>query len=167
MAACSIRDASPADVAAVAAIYNYYIAETTVSYEEELLSATDMQKRVDAVQAGGFPWLVAEQGGQVVGFCYGNRWNGRAAYRYTAEVSVYLDSQYTGQGLGECLYKHLFSVLASQGIKTVIGGVSLPNPASVALHEKMGMQKVAHFSKVGYKFGQWLDVGYWQGTPDR
>ena len=98
----------------------------------------------------------------MVGYAYATKWKERSAYRFSAEVSVYLSNQVQGRGLGASLYETLFSKLKEGGINTVIGGITLPNPASVALHEKMGMKKVAHFENVGFKFNQWQDVGYWQ-----
>jgi len=105
---------------------------------------------------------VVEEDGLVCGYAYATQWNKRAAYRKTAEVSVYLSHLATGKGLGSRLYEALFTQLREKQLHIVIGGVTLPNPASIALHEKFGMKKVAHFEQVGYKFGQWLDVGYWQ-----
>lgn len=158
-----IREITPADIDAVTTIYNHYITQTTVSYEEAPVSGDEMQARVDKVLAAGFPWLVLEEQGQVIGYCYGNTWNARSAYRYTAEITVYLQHDVAGRGFGTRLYGVLFERLRGQGIRTVIGGIGLPNAASVALHEKMGLRQVAHFARVGFKFGQWLDVGYWQG----
>lgn len=158
-----IRDIQASDMEAVTRIYNHYITHTTVSFEEAPVTARDMQARVDGVLASGFPWLVLEDGNGVAGYAYANVWNRRSAYRYTAEITVYLEPEATGRGGGTRLYGVLFDRLGKLGIRTVIGGIGLPNAASVALHEKMGLEKVAHFARVGYKFGQWLDVGYWQG----
>lgn len=161
-----IRPVRAADIAAIADIYNHYITHTTVSYEEKCLNHSDMAARLNHVLEAGFPWLVAEVEGQVAGYCYAYRWHTRSAYRHTAEITVYLDPAFTGQGLGTALYQALFAALGHMHIRFVIGGISLPNPASVALHTRMGMRKVAHFEQVGFKFGQWLDVGYWQGELD-
>ena len=157
-----IRDFRDADIAAITGIYNHYIEHTAVSFEEVALAPDSMQARVQRILDSGFPWLVAEADGQVAGYCYGCRWNECSAYRYTAEISVYLAPDTVGKGCGTRLYTVLFDRLRNMGIRRVIGGISLPNAASVALHEKMGMKQVALFEKVGYKFGQWLDVGYWQ-----
>jgi L-amino acid N-acyltransferase YncA len=97
-----------------------------------------------------------------MGYAYAQPWKGRSAYRYSVEVSVYLDHQITQQGIGSRLYGELFQILAERGFHAVIGGVTLPNPVSVRLHEKFGFEKVAHFKEVGYKFGKWIDVGYWE-----
>lgn len=158
-----VRSVRPEDIVFLTEIYNYYILETEVSFEEEPLTAKQMQSRIDKVVKNGFPWLVAEENDAVIGYCYAVPWNQREAYRFSAEISAYLLHGYEGRGWGSRLYQTLFSQLKEKGIRTVIGGICLPNSSSVALHEKMGMKKVAHFEKVGYKFGQWLDVGYWQG----
>lgn len=126
------------------------------------MSDSDIQRRIENVQGVGLPWLVAVEDDAVVGYAYATKWKERSAYRFSVEVSVYLSHQMQGRGLGAKLYEAIFSRLKEGGINAVIGGITLPNPASVALHEKMGMRKVAYFEKVGFKFNQWHDVGYWQ-----
>lgn len=157
-----IRDASKNDSEAVAHIYNYYIENTVISFEEQTVSGSDIQRRVETVQEAGLPWLVAVEDNVVLGYAYATKWKERSAYRFSVETSVYLSSHAQGRGLGVALYEAMFPRLKAKGIHAVIGGIALPNPASVALHEKMGMKKVAHFEKVGFKFNQWQDVGYWQ-----
>lgn len=157
-----IRIIEPGDIEAITAIYNYYITDTTVSFEEKPVTVDEMEGRVDKVLAAGFPWLVAVEDGNVIGYAYACQWNVRAAYKYSAEASVYLSYMHTSKGWGTRLYERLFEELRKISVHTVIGGVALPNPASVALHERLGMEKVAHYKEVGYKFGQWIDVGYWQ-----
>ena len=161
-----IREATAADAGAIASIYNHYILETFISFEETPLSDQAMAERVARVQTNGCNWLVAEAQGRIVGYAYSSPWNDRAAYRHSVEISVYLDSAHSGNGWGTKLYEQLFDTLRGQNVHTAIAGIALPNPASVALHEKFGMQKVAHFREVGNKFGQWLDVGYWQSSPE-
>jgi len=157
-----IRDAAECDAAAVAAIYNHYILNSVISFEEEALSTQAMSQRIAAVQQASPHWLLLEEAGEVQGYAYSSPWNSRAAYRFSAEVSVYLSHTLTPRGPGTRLYTELFARLRAQGMHAVIAGIALPNDASVALHEKFGMQKVAHFSQVGRKFGQWVDVAYWQ-----
>lgn len=159
-----IRKMQSADIAAIVEIYNYYISNTVVSFEEEPVSADEMKGRVEKVASAGLPWLVALDGRQVVGYAYACQWNARSAYKHSAEISVYLSHLETSKGWGSQLYEALFAELKKISIHMVIGGIALPNPASVALHEKFGMEKVAHYKEVGYKFGQWIDVGYWQKT---
>ncbi len=158
----SIRHAAPQDCEAMAAIYNYYVCETIVTFEEDAIAAEEMRSRLSQTQADGLPWLVAERSNAVVGYTYASKWKGRCAYRYSVEATVYLDTACTHAGLGSLLYEELFTILRSKKLHVVIGGIALPNPASVALHEKFGLEKVAHFPEVGYKLGRWVDVGYWQ-----
>lgn len=162
-----IRPVIDRDTKAIAGIYNYFIKHTAVSYEEKPLSTREMAARIKRVTQAGYPWFVVETGNEVTGYCYACQWNPRAAYRHTVEITVYVRHDMTGQGLGTQLYQALFAELKQMQVRTVIGGISLPNPASVALHTRVGMKKVAHFENVGYKFGQWLDVGYWQGELDK
>lgn len=157
-----IRDARPDDAAVLAGIYNHYIEYTPATFEEQILGPDEFLLRMTAVESQGLPWLVAESGGEVLGYAYAGRWRERSAYRYSVESTVYLAPDRTGDGWGARLYRELFQRLEQLGLHAVIGGITLPNAASVALHEKMGMVKVAHFPQVGFKRGQWLDVGYWQ-----
>jgi phosphinothricin acetyltransferase len=158
----NLRDAIPDDAPAIAAIYNPYITGTTISFEEEPVHDAEMARRVAEVQAAGLPWLVAELDGAVVGYAYATKWRVRHAYRHSVESSVYLAPAAERRGVGTALYEALLERLRAGGYHLVIGGIALPNAASVALHEKMGYEKAAHFKEVGYKFGRWLDVGYWQ-----
>jgi L-amino acid N-acyltransferase YncA len=160
----TIRNATTADAASIADIYNHYVTNTVVTFEEEPVSPAEMAGRIEEVTSASLPWLVAERGGRVLGYAYASQWKGRAAYRFTKEITVYVGQRALGQGLGSRLYTALFPILADRGIHTVLGGIALPNPASVALHEKFGLAKVAHLEEVGFKFGQWIDVGYWQRT---
>lgn len=156
-----IRSATAADAAAIATIYNHYVATTTISFEEELIGTDGMAERIATV-APRLPWLVCEQDGQLVGYAYATPWRVRSAYRYSAESSVYLAPGHAGKGIGKRLYHALIGELRERGLHMVIGGIAQPNEASVALHEALGFRKVAHFSEVGMKFGCWVDVGYWE-----
>ena len=158
----TMREARVDDADAIAAIYNYYVLTTSISFEETEVSAIDMAGRIADVQAAGLPWLVAEIDGAVAGYAYATKWRVRHAYRFSVESSVYLAPDSAGKGIGAKLYGVLLERLRAGGYHLAIGGIALPNAASVALHEKMGFEKVAHFSEVGFKFGRWTDVGYWQ-----
>jgi L-amino acid N-acyltransferase YncA len=161
-----IRPATIGDADAIACIYAHYVANTVVSFEEQPVSASEMAGRITEVVSASLPWLVAEQGGdRLVGYAYAVKWKGRSAYRHSVETSVYLDPAYTGQRIGTRLYQALLKILRERSIHVAIGGIGLPNPASVALHERLGFTQVAHFKEVGYKFGRWVDVGYWQRSP--
>lgn len=162
MQSVSIRRATPEDAAPICAIYNPYVAGTTISFEEAPVSAADMAQRIVDVDAAGLPWLAAWRDGRLVGYAYATRWRVRPAYRSSVESTVYLDPQECGRGTGAALYRALLDALRTLDVHMVIGGIAQPNPASVALHEKLGFRKVAHFSEVGRKFGRWVDVGYWE-----
>jgi phosphinothricin acetyltransferase len=123
-----------------------------------------MAARIREVTAAGLPWVVAELNGRVVGYAYASQWKGRCAYRFSVESSVYVDAKHTGQGIGSELYDALLGRLRGGKTHVVIGGIALPNEGSVALHERFGFRKVAHFNEVGFKFERWIDVGYWQIT---
>jgi len=156
-----IRDATPADAPGIAEIYNHYIVNTVVTFEEVVVSAEEMGRRVGAVTER-FPWLVLEAEGRVAGYAYASAWHARAAYRHSVEATVYLAKDCVGRGLGSTLYRALLDRLPTLGVHTVIGGIALPNEASVAIHEKFGFEKAAHYRQVGRKFDRWIDVGYWQ-----
>lgn len=158
----NVRAASPADAAAICAIYNPYISSTTFTFEEAAVAESDMAQRIADVGTASLPWLVAEVGGKVVGYAYATKWRVRPAYRYSVESTVYVDRAFIGQGIGRALYEVLLDELRRLGLHLVIGGIALPNEGSIGLHEKVGFQKVAHFAEVGMKFGRWIDVGYWE-----
>lgn len=154
-----IRSATSADATAIAAIYNHYVLNTSVTFEEE---AVQMVERIAQVKADGLPWLVLEQSGEVLGYAYATKWRVRSAYRFSVESTVYVKEGVTAKGLGSQLYQQLLADLKALGLHLVIGGITLPNKQSVALHEKFGFEKCGHFQQVGFKFEQWRDVGYWQ-----
>ncbi len=158
-----IRPIRAEDAASIAEIYNHYIRETTITFEENEVCAEDIAGRVTRGQSCNFPWLVAERQGLVVGYAYASTWRERHAYRFSTEVTVYLATGAEGHGIGSALYRELFAELKKRSFRVVIGSIALPNPASVMLHEKLGLRKVAHFEKVGFKFDRWVDVGFWQG----
>ncbi|WP_215395940.1 arsinothricin resistance N-acetyltransferase ArsN1 family B [Rheinheimera oceanensis] len=159
----TIRAANTGDAAAIVAIYNHYITNTAVSFETEEIDAPQMQNRISEVLQANLPYLVAEDSnGNITGYAYATKWRARFAYRFSVEISVYLAPGATGAGIGSMLYRQLFSQLKQRGIHAVIAGIALPNDASIALHKKFAMTQVAEFKQVGFKFNQWLDVGYWQ-----
>lgn len=158
----TIRAATVADAAAVAAIYDHYIAHSIATFEEEPLPATEIAQRIRNTAAASLPWLIAERAGEVVGYAYARPWRERRAYRFSAEITVYAAPTSTGHGVGSRLYDRLLPLLRSQSIHAVVGVIALPNEASVALHEKFGLSKVAHLKEVGFKFDRWIDVGYWE-----
>ncbi len=157
-----VRSALPADAEAIARIYNYYVHNTVITFEEEPVSAQTMATRIAEIQNASLPWLVAELEGTLVGYAYASRWKSRSAYRHSVETTIYLERGHEGRGIGKRLYSELLSRLRAQGIHVAIGGAALPNEASVALHEKLGFERVATFRQVGFKQNRWVDVAYWQ-----
>ena len=157
-----IRPATPVDAAAMAAIYNPYVLDSTISFEEEAVSVEDMVARLAKVEEHGLPWLVVELHGELLGYAYATRWRVRHAYRYAVETSVYFAPEARGQGLGGRLYRSLLQQLRSLGLHLAIAGIALPNAASVALHQSLGFEQAATFHQVGWKAERWLDVGYWE-----
>ncbi len=133
-----------------------------MTFEEEPVAAAEIVRRVEEVRSASLPWLVAEDGSRVLGYAYATPWKVRSGYRFSAEITMYLAPDQAGRGIGSSLYGQLFPMLQARRIHAVMGGIALPNEASVALHEKFGMRKVAHFEAVGFKFDRWIDVGYWQ-----
>lgn len=158
----TVRTAGLEDAEAVAAIYNHFVLRTIVTFEEEPVSPTEIARRMEEVRTASLPWLIAERGGAVVGYAYATAWRARRGYRYSTEVTVYVAPGEGGLGIGSLLYAELIPALQARGIHAAMGGIALPNDASVALHEKFGFTKVAHFEQVGVKFDRWIDVGYWQ-----
>lgn len=156
-----IRPAARADASALAAIYNHYVANTTITFEEVAVALHEMEARIESISAT-LPWLVCERDGKVIGYAYATPWRARSAYRFSVESTVYVAPGYARKGIGSQLYTALIDALRGKEIEVVLGGISQPNPASVALHENLGFEKVAHFKRVGRKFDQWIDVGYWE-----
>jgi len=155
-----VRHVEPRDIPAIAAIYNHYIRNTVVTFEMDEVSDAEMQQRIiNTTQK--FPWLVLEVDEQIVGYAYATTWRTRVAYNKTCETTVYLHPEAGGHGYGTALYEELLIILKEQQYHRIIGGVTMPNDASVALHEKMGYVKTGEFTEVGRKFDQWLNVGFW------
>ena len=157
----TLRAATVSDAPAIAALYNHYVRETVVTFEETPVSADEMARRI--VETGTeFPWLVHAADGVVLGYAYATAWRTRSAYRFSVESTVYVAPTHHRRGLATALYAALLEELRERGAHSVVGGIALPNPASIALHEKLGFVKVAHFEEIGRKHGRWIDVGYWQ-----
>ena len=156
-----IRPATVTDAHAISVVYNHFILNTTVTFEETAISPGDMAQRIEA-HAGRLPFLVAEIDNAVAGYAYAAPWKTRSAYRHSVESSIYVASEFTGMGLGSRLYQALLQDLRKQGVHAVLAGIALPNKASIGLHEAFGFSKVGQMREVGRKFDQWIDVGYWQ-----
>lgn len=156
-----VRPALAADAAAIAAIYNRHVLESIVTFEEVAVAELAMRGRIEA-GGGQFPWFVAVVDDKVVGYAYAGPWKTRTAYRFVAETSVYVAEHWQGRGVGARVYGDLLAELRARGFAAAVGCIALPNPASVALHETLGFKPVGVFPAVGWKFGRWIDVGYWQ-----
>jgi L-amino acid N-acyltransferase YncA len=156
-----IRMATAQDGEQIAAIYAPSVTSTVISFEMEPPGTAEMTRRVTEALIK-YPWLVAERDGEVLGYARGGQYKDRAAYQWSVETSVYIRTTAHRSGLGRRLYGVLFDLLALQGFFTAYAGVTLPNPASVGLHESLGFTPVGVYRAAGYKFGAWHDVGWWQ-----
>jgi phosphinothricin acetyltransferase len=159
--AAIIRIAELSDADGILAIYRPHCESTCVSFEVAAPTVEQMRERIDRIIAT-YPWLVAEIDGRIAGYVYASRHHERAAYRWTVDVAVYVATTHQRRGVGRALYTTLFSILREQGLFKAMAGISLPNAASVRLHESMGFRPAAVFSGIGYKLGGWVDVGWWQ-----
>lgn len=156
-----IRLATAADAAGVARIYDPVVARTAISFELDPPGPAEMERRI--LQALAFaPWLVDERGGDVRGYAYASKHRDRAAYQWSVDVAVYVDEVHRNTGIGTGLYHKLFRLLRLQGFHAAHAGITLPNGASVALHEALGFRPVGVYRGVGFKLGAWRDVGWWQ-----
>ncbi|HYB27669.1 MAG TPA: arsinothricin resistance N-acetyltransferase ArsN1 family B [Solirubrobacteraceae bacterium] len=157
-----IRDATAErDAAACAAIYAPYVRDTVISLEERPPTADELADRIHGTTRT-HPWLVAEDHGEVIGYAYAGTHRERASYRWAADVAVYVSGQHHRRGAGRTLYGTLFSLLAAQGLRIACAGITLPNEASVGLHEALGFRPVGVYRNIGWKHGAWRDVGWWQ-----
>ena len=156
-----IRLAGATDAAGMAEIYGPIVASTPTSFEIDPPDAAEMRRRVEATLPK-LPWLVCDCEGHVAGYAYASPHKTRAAYKWSVDTSVYVHPGFRRRGIGTALYKPLFDILAAQGYFNAYAGVTLPNPGSVGLHESLGFQRVGVYRRVGYKLGQWHDVGWWQ-----
>ena len=162
MSKVKIRIADPdRDSTSMLAIYRYFVANSIATFDEVAPSEDEFAFKIRSILPT-YPWLVAEIDDQVIGYAYASQHHPRVGYRWTAEVSVYVSESATGMGIGTILYDSLLNILAHQGLKTLLAIISVPNPASEALHKKLGFEKVGHFEGIGFKFGQWQQTGWWQ-----
>lgn len=158
-----IRPAREGDAEAIAGIYAPAVSGNATSFETDPPGPAEMARRVRETMAR-FPWLVCEDRGRVLGYAYASRHRDRAAYQWSVEVSVYIHPEARRTGVGRALYTSLFEVLKLQGFHNAYAGITLPNPASVGLHEAMGFTPVGTYRAIGFKMGAWHDVGWWEKT---
>ncbi|CUN53721.1 GNAT family N-acetyltransferase [Clostridium paraputrificum] len=156
-----IREVKLSDAKAIVDIYNYYILNTNITFEEKQLTVDDMEERI-IEKTVKHPWIVYEMNGQVIGYAYLSGWHSRSAYRYSNEASIYLDRNEKGHGIGKKLFANLLEVSKDYGVHTIVSGITIPNAESISLHEKFGFKKIAEFKEIGFKNNKWLNVGYWQ-----
>jgi L-amino acid N-acyltransferase YncA len=157
----TIRFAEPRDAAAIQAIYAPNVAEAVISFEAVPPTVAEIAGRIAKITSQ-YPWLVAEHDGTVAGYVYACQHRERAAYRWAVDVTVYVDAAHRRKRVGHGLYTSLLTLLRMQGYAKAFAGITLPNPGSIGVHESVGFQQVSIFPKIGFKFGKWLDVGWWQ-----
>jgi len=156
-----IRDINTKDAKEICDIYNHYVLNTIVTFEETAVPDEEMKTRIEKITEK-LPWIVFEENKQIIGYAYASEWKSRCAYKHSLETTVYLRNGQEGNGIGSLLYEELIARLKTNHYHAAIGGISLPNEASIALHEKFGFEKIGQFKEVGYKFDKWIDVGYWE-----
>lgn len=162
-----IRSASQADVPAMLEIYAPFVHNTAVTFEEVVPTETEWWERVQKIQREN-PWLVCVIDGCVAGYAYAGAHRVRASYRWNREVSVYVHPAFYKRGVARGLYTALFELLKLQGVQNLLGGLTEPNPGSAALHERLGFTKAATYNNIGYKFGKWHSVSWYElfiGSP--
>ncbi|GIU82770.1 MAG: N-acetyltransferase family protein [Acidobacteria bacterium] len=156
-----IDPSSDSDIKQITEIYNYYIENTPQTFETDPISTDQMRKRVLEI-VENYPYLVAEEDNEILGYAYATRFRLDQEFAYSASVAIYVKAGVTHKGIGTQLYMTLFDELSSTDFHTIVAAISLPNEVGVRFHEKLGFKKVAHFYQIGYKLGRWVDVGYWQ-----
>jgi L-amino acid N-acyltransferase YncA len=156
-----IRPVQSRDASGIAAIYAPIVERTIISFEEVPPSAAEMESRI-ARLSGRFPWLVAEQGGDIVGYAYAGPHRERAAYRWSVDMSAYVHERARRLGVATSMYRAILTLLVAQGYCHAFAGITMPNDASVALHRSIGFEPVGIYKNVGFKFGAWRDTSWWQ-----
>ncbi|GAA3567639.1 N-acetyltransferase family protein [Snuella lapsa] len=162
----AIRPVRIEDSKELLGIYNYYVVNSIVTFDLEPLTLREFEEKVRTIITS-YPFIVFEEEGIILGYAYASKWRKKPAYNFTVESTVYVRQDAHGKQIGSKLYAELLRLLKQGSCHVVIGGLTLPNEASVKLHEKFGFEKVAHFKAVGLKFGRWLDVGFWQLQLDK
>ena len=157
-----IRNVKLSDAERIAEIYNYYIENTVITFEENTVVEEKIRQKIEDIRAKGYPYIVCEEKGQLIGYAYLDTWRSRSAYNITLETSVYVDVKHTGKGYGTKLYEALIEKARGMNIHSLIAGISLPNDCSRKLHEKFEFQLIGNFKEAGIKFNKLIDVEFWQ-----
>ena len=156
------RSVETSDSFQITEIYNHFIATSHATFELEPIDVAEMEKRIHETLEAGYPFLICESDSGIVGYAYGRKFRPRRAYQHSLEITIYIKPGYERRRIGSQLYENLIAAIKKGDFHSIIAGISLPNDASISLHEKFGFEKVAHFREVGFKFDRWIDVGYWQ-----
>jgi len=158
-----IRAVNIEDAKELVEIYNFYVINTVVNFDEKPVSLSSFIEKIKLITSN-YPFIIFEENNEILGYAYGSRFRPRPAYNATVESTVYVKNGAHGKQIGSKLYAELLELLKQQNFKSVLGVLTIPNPASVKLHEKFGFKQVAHLKDVGFKFEEWLDVGIFQLT---
>ena len=156
-----IRKVTSSDSAKIRDIYNYYITNTFLTFETDILSEEMVLQRIRKYTVL-YPWYIAETNGNVIGYAYASEFIERSAYKYTSEITIFIDHQYTRSGSGKALFTQLIDDMKKLGYKALMSIIAVPNAPSVRLHKSFGFEKVGHLKKAGYKLNRWIDVEYWE-----
>ncbi|MCD7971276.1 MAG: N-acetyltransferase family protein [Candidatus Azobacteroides sp.] len=156
-----IREVHAKDARRIAGIYNYYIENTVITFETKAIDSIEQAIRIARIREEDYPFIVYEDNGEVIGYAYLSRWKEHEAYINSPEISIYIDKNYLGKGIGKVLYRELIDISRKKGYHVLIGIIACPNLPCQRLHEEMGFKK-GLFKEVGYKFNKWVDVEYWQ-----
>lgn len=156
-----IRKVKIEDSKAIQEIYNYYITNSIVTFDEQEKTLEEFEHKI-SVTTKSHPWFVLEENGEIIAFAYASEWKDKSAYKQSVEGTIYIKHKHEGKGIGTNLYSYLINYLKSNGYHSILGVISLPNDSSIALHEKLKFEKVAHFKEIGRKFNKLIDVGCWQ-----
>lgn len=157
----TIRLAESEDLSGIIDITNQAIRETAANFHVEPRTLDELTAAWQEAKEF-YPWVIAEDDGTVLGFASASPYKAKAAYRWTAEVTIYIHPDHRGRGIGHTLYSRLLAILEAQGYRTIVGGITLPNPASIRLHESLGFKHVGTLTRAGWKLARWHDVGFWR-----
>lgn len=157
-----MRQVTIQDAGRICEIYNYYVLHTAVTFDTEIFTLEMMENKIRNVLSAGYDYWVYEMDDRIVGFCHLSQWKPRIGYRFTAETSIYVDKDYLCHGIGKKMMKYLVENVDREKIHTILSCISQPNVASVAVHERFGFHLAGLYQQIGFKLGEWRDVGYWQ-----